>query len=82
MMPSVRDVELLVHRDRATAVGERHLLRRRDDNGAGDRHGLAEAQRDVAGAGRQVDDEVVEVVPPHFAEELLQRAVQHRSRAR
>ena len=40
---------------------------------------LAQAQRDVAGSRRHVDHEVVEVHPPHFAEKLLQRAVQHRS---
>ena len=73
-----RDVELLVHRHRAAAVGERHLLRRRHDDRAGDRNGLAEAERDVAGARRHVDDQVVEIDPAHFAEELLQRAVQHR----
>ena len=56
-----RDVQLLVHRDRAPAVGERHLLRRRHDDRAGDRHRLAEAERDVAGARRQIDDEIVEV---------------------
>ena len=73
-----RDVELLVHRERATAVGERHLLRRRDDDRARDRHRLAEAQHDVARSGRQIDDQIVEVRPPHFTEELLQRPVQHR----
>ena len=39
---------------------------------------LAEAQRDVAGAGRHVDDQIVEIASSDFAEELLQRAVQHR----
>ena len=78
-MPSGRDVQLPVHRDRAPAVGQRHLLRRRHDDRAGDRHRLAEAERHVAGARRHVDDEVVEIDPAHFAEELLQRAVQHRA---
>ena len=78
-MPSGRDVELLIHPDRAAAVGQRHLLRRRHDDGADDRHGLAEAERDVAGARRHVDDQVVEILPGDLAEELLDRAVQHRS---
>ena len=73
-----RDIELLIHPHGAPAVGQRHLLRRRHDDRADDRHRLAEAQRDVAGAGRHVDDQVVEVLPRHFAEELLDGAVQHR----
>ena len=32
-----RDVELLIHPHGAPAVGERHLLRRGDDDRAGDR---------------------------------------------
>ena len=45
---------------------------------ADDRHRLAEAERHVAGSGRHVDDQVVQVLPRHFAEELLDGAVQHR----
>jgi hypothetical protein len=41
-------------------------------------NGLTQTERDVSGARRQIDDEVIEIGPPHFAEELLQRAVQHR----
>ena len=37
-----RDVELLIHPHRAAAVGERHLLRRGDDDRAGGRHRLAQ----------------------------------------
>ena len=73
-----RDVQLLIHPHGAAAVGQRHLLRRRDDDRADDRHGLAQAERDVAGARRHVDDQVVEIVPGDIAEELLDRAVQHR----
>src|SRR5205823_11865010 len=58
-----RDVELLVHRHGSTAVGKRYLLRRRDDNGAGDGNGLTEAQSDIACPGRHVDDEVIEIDP-------------------
>ena len=79
MMPSGGMLSFLYIADRAAAVGERHLLRRRHDDRARDRHGLAEAQRDVAGAGRQIDDEIIEIDPAHFAKKLLQRAVQHRS---
>ena len=73
-----RDIQLLVHPDRAPAVGERHLLRGRHDDRSGDGNRLTQAQRDVSGSRRHVDDEVVEVVPADFAEELLDGAVQHR----
>ena len=72
-----RDVELLIHADRALAVGERHLLRGGHHNGAGRRHGLAQRQRHIAGAGWHIDDQVVEVLPTHVAAELLDGAVQH-----
>ena len=78
MMPSVGMFSFWYIADRAAAVGQRHLLRRRDDDRSGDRNRLAQAQRDVAGARRHVDDEVVEIVPAHLAEELLDGAVQHR----
>jgi hypothetical protein len=74
-----RDVQLLVHRDRPAAVRQRYLLRRRHHDRARDRDGLAEGERDVAGARRHVDDEVVEIDPPRLAKELLERAVEHRS---
>ena len=73
-----RDVELPVHCVGSPAVGERDLLRCRHDNGSGDRHRLAETQRDVARARGQVDDEIIDVDPANLAEKLLQGAVQHR----
>ena len=39
---------------------------------------LGHGDRDVAGAGREVHEQDVEVAPPDVGEELLQRAVQHR----
>ena len=60
----------------------RHLLgqglRRGHDHGLGARQELAERDRDVAGAGRHVHEQVVELAPVHVGEELLERAVQHR----
>ena len=47
------------------------------DPTTGDR--LAEAERNVAGSRRHVHNEIVEVLPGHFPEELLNRAVQHRA---
>ena len=40
---------------------------------------LRDGDRDVAGAGRQVEQQDVEVAPVDVGEELLQRAVQHRA---
>ena len=53
-------------------------LRRRHDHDLGARQQLAERDGDVAGAGRHVDDERVELAPVDVGEELLERAVQHR----
>ena len=44
-----------------------------------DLHPLRERERDVAGAGREIEDEEVELAPVHVVQELLQRAVQHRA---
>ncbi len=40
---------------------------------------MAEAECDVAGAGRHVDQQELGVVPEHIGEELLERLVQHRT---
>jgi hypothetical protein len=48
-------------------------------SGAGERHALAQRELDVAGAGRHVDDQVVEVAPVRLAQQLLQRLHGHRA---
>ena len=45
-------------------------------------HQLRGGDRDVAGARRQVEQQHVQVAPEHVGQELLQRPVQHRARAR
>ena len=72
------DVDLAEHRDRLARVEQAHLLRRRHDHRARQRDELAERERGVAGARRQVDDEVVELAPLHVAQELGDRAVDQR----
>ena len=52
------------------------------DHGARERRLLGQRERGVAGAGRQVDHEVVELAPVDVGEELLDEAVHHRARAR
>ena len=61
----------------------RHLLggrlRRGHQHQVGLGQQLAERDRDVAGARRHVHDQVVELAPVDVGEELLERAVEHRS---
>ena len=57
----------------------RGAVRRRDDERLGAREQLPERDRYVAGAGRHVDDEHVQLAPVDVREELLERAVQHRA---
>ena len=58
-----RDADLLEHLEALARVEQGDVLRRGDDHRAGHRHLLRQGQLDVAGARRQVDDQVVEVVP-------------------
>jgi hypothetical protein len=74
-----RDSDLLEHLEALARVDERDVLGRGDDDGARDGHLLRERELDVAGAGRQVDHEVVEVAPLGLAEQLLERLGHHRA---
>ena len=56
----------------------RGRLRGRDDHELRVGEQLGDGDGDVARAGRQVQEQHVEVAPPDVGEELLQRAVQHR----
>ena len=60
-------------------VEQRHLLGRRHEDGAADRHRLGQGQLRVGGAGRLVDHEVVELAPVDVAQELLDRPADERS---
>ena len=73
-----RHADLLEHLDALPGVDQGDVLRRRHDHRAGERHPLRERQLDVAGAGRQVDDQVVEVGPVGLAQQLLERLRDHR----
>ena len=74
-----RHADLLEHLDALLGVEQRDVLRRGDDHRAGHRHALRQGQLDVAGAGRQVDDQVVQVLPVGLAQQLLQRLGGHRA---
>src|SRR5439155_9121062 len=73
------DVDGAEHGDGADGVEQRDLLRGADDDGAGDGQDLREGERDVAGAGRHVDDEIIEIAPSDVAKELRDVRVQHRA---
>ena len=74
--------ELLEHGDGLGGVLERDGLGRRDDDRAGDGDVLGGGHGGVAGAGRQVDDQVVELAPGDVAQELLDAAAESSARAR
>ena len=66
-MPSTGTDDLLEHLQPLAGIGERDVLRRGHDHGAGDRHALRERELDVAGAGRHVDHQVIERAPLRLA---------------
>ena len=70
-----------LQRDGAGALGDLGggLLGRRDDEDLRGGDELGHGDGDVAGAGRQVEQQHVEVAPEDVAEELLQRPVEHRA---
>ena len=70
-----------LHGDRPGPFGDLGggLLRGGDDEDLGSRQQLPDRDRDVAGAGWQVEQQHVEVAPEDVGEELLQGPVQHLS---
>ena len=64
-------LNLLEHGDALDHIRQRDRLWGGDDQRTGQRHGLAERELDVPGAGRQIDDQVVKRAPQNVAEELL-----------
>ena len=69
--PRIGHVDLGEHGGGLAGIDEGDFLRGGDDDGAVERDGLDDGELDVAGAGRQVEDQVVEVAPGDLAEELL-----------
>ena len=67
------------HGERLVHVQQRHVLGRGDQHRAADGHRLGERQLRVGGAGRQVDDEVVQLAPVHVPQELLDGAADERA---
>ena len=71
-------VDLFEHLQRLARIEQGNILRRGDDHRTGYRHALAQGQLDVAGAGRQIDDQIIEIDPIGVAEQLLQGLGDHR----
>src|SRR5262249_43235756 len=71
-------VDLAEHFDGFANVGEGNDRRRGNHYCAGNRDGLNECELYVAGAGRKVDDEVIEFAPLDAAQKLRDDGVQHR----
>ena len=66
------DLRVAEHLDALAGVGQGHLLRCRDYNGAGHGQGLHQRQVYIAGARRHIDEEVVELAPVSLGDELLE----------
>ena len=77
--PKQRDVHLLEHRDAAPRIDQRDVLRRRDDHRTRQRRLLRHGELRIAGAGRQVDDQDIEIAPRHLAQHLRDRRDHHRA---
>ena len=74
-----RGLESAEHVDRLACIQQSHILRGRDDQCAGQLGSLAQGQLHIPGAGRQVDDQHVQLAPVHLPQHLLQRPHQHRT---
>ena len=73
------DIDLAEHFDGFADVGEGDGGGRGDDDRAGDRDGLDQRELHVAGAGREIDQQIVELAPDYAAQELRDYAVEHRA---
>ena len=72
-----RHRNLLEHLQPLAGVGERDVLGSRHDDGSRDRHSLRERQLNVAGAGRHVDDQVIQRPPLGLLEQLRESLGHH-----
>ena len=77
--PAISSVDLVGHLGRAARDLLGGRLRRGDDQEARLREQLGERHRDVARAGRQVDEQIVQRAPFDVLEELGERLVEHRA---
>jgi hypothetical protein len=76
--PEHGHVNLLEHLEPFARIGQRDVLRRRDDDRSADGNALSERQLDIAGSGRHVDDQVVEIAPAGLRQQLVEGRRHHR----
>jgi len=69
--------DIYEHVHRFARVFERHIGRRGDDDGAGHRGVLDERKLHIAGSGRKIDHQIIEIAPVDAAQKLLDHAVKH-----
>ena len=65
------------HADSLAGVGQCHLLWSAHDHRSGDGKGLYQCEVNVTGAGRQVDQEIVQFTPRGITYQLLERIAGH-----
>jgi len=73
------DVDFLEHGDAFADDAEGGFLGCGDDDAAVERSGLAKGELGVAGAGREIDEEVIEFAPGDAVKELLDGLDDHGS---
>ncbi len=74
-----RHVHLLEHGHALPDIVQGDFLRRGHGDGAGQRDHLREGELHIAGAGRQVEQQIVQLSPQHIAEKRLQILMDHRA---
>ena len=70
-------IDLRKHAQRLARVFQAHVAGRGNHHRAGERHRLHQRDDHVAGARRQIDNEVIELAPVHLLQELPDDLVQH-----
>jgi hypothetical protein len=71
--------DLAEHVEALAGIQQSDVLRRGNDHRPGQRNALAHGQLGVAGARRHVDHQDIQVAPINIAQELFQRADDHRA---
>ena len=73
-----RDIDLVEHGSGLARIDKRNFLRCGDNDGSGKRDRLHNGKLDVAGAGRKIKNQIIELTPFDLLEKLLGVARDHR----
>ena len=74
-----RHPDLFKHLKALAGVEQRNVLRCGDNHGAGHGYFLRKRQLDITRARRQVDDQIVKIIPTRLVEQLFQCLRDHRT---